>query len=265
MDPRAAAALPARPAAPATGTVAGRLLPLGVDVHEHDTAVQAQLHALLEPAAAAGRAAGPGERVGAEGRHHRRPGGLAAAAAHPCCSAALAERPRADLTDLPLAGGDLSGSTIRRAPGEPADPFATARVLLPAATARRRPRRWTATRRHRRARALRATPRSDDDALTFDLAGQRARRRLDRLPAAGPLTPAPVAASSACIGLLRWDDGRWRCSRSRCEATVNAGRSRRTTATGRAAPPTRRSAKAEAKAGDAVAVLRERAGRLLRR
>src|ERR1043165_7923702 len=33
----------------AIGTVSWRLLPLGVDLHEHATAAQAQVHAVLEP------------------------------------------------------------------------------------------------------------------------------------------------------------------------------------------------------------------------
>ncbi|CAM5543486.1 putative protein OS=Streptomyces glaucescens OX=1907 GN=SGLAU_02355 PE=4 SV=1 [Streptomyces glaucescens] len=42
--------LPGAAAAPATETVTGRLLPLGVDVQEHATAAQAQVHAVFEPA-----------------------------------------------------------------------------------------------------------------------------------------------------------------------------------------------------------------------
>ena len=45
---------PGAAAAPATGTATGRLLPLGVDLHEHATAVQAQVHAVFEPADGAG-------------------------------------------------------------------------------------------------------------------------------------------------------------------------------------------------------------------
>ena len=35
---------------PAAGAVSGRLLPLGVDLHQHPTAAQAQVHAVFEPA-----------------------------------------------------------------------------------------------------------------------------------------------------------------------------------------------------------------------
>ncbi|WP_055691366.1 hypothetical protein, partial [Streptomyces prasinus] len=42
--------LPGATGAPAADTATGRLLPLGVDVQEHATAVQAQVHAVFEPA-----------------------------------------------------------------------------------------------------------------------------------------------------------------------------------------------------------------------
>lgn len=42
--------LPGADRTTAVGEVTGRLLPLGVDLHEHATAVQAQVHAVFEPA-----------------------------------------------------------------------------------------------------------------------------------------------------------------------------------------------------------------------
>ena len=42
--------VPGAAGAPVTGTADGRLLPLGIDVQEHATAAQAQVHAVFEPA-----------------------------------------------------------------------------------------------------------------------------------------------------------------------------------------------------------------------
>ncbi|MGH3245015.1 MAG: hypothetical protein ACRDOI_02190, partial [Trebonia sp.] len=89
-----------------------------------------------------------------------------------------------------------------------------------------------------------------------------------RIPAAGPLTPEAVAASSACIGLLRWDAGAFSVQPLAVEATVRkkavavhaGGWAGGTTAAGGA-----KAEKAEKAAADALLVLRERAGRLLRK
>jgi hypothetical protein len=89
------------------------------------------------------------------------------------------------------------------------------------------------------------------------------------LPAAGPLTPEAVLASSACLGLLRWDercdDGAWSLQPLAVERTVK----RKTYAVHNGdwalGVTDTKAAKATAAALDAVAVLRERAGRLLRR
>ena len=42
------------------------------------------------------------------------------------------------------------------------------------------------------------------------------------MPAAGPLTPEPVAASGACIGLLRWDAGSFTLQPLAVETTVGS-------------------------------------------
>ncbi|MGO4757657.1 hypothetical protein AB4212_55195, partial [Streptomyces sp. 2MCAF27] len=103
------------------------------------------------------------------------------------------------------------------------------------------------------------------DGSALELDGRTLPLDLDRLPACGPLTPALVAASSTCIGLLRRDGGRWMVQPLAVQATVK----RKPVevhggdwALGITDPKV---AKAEARAGDAVAVLRERAGRLLRK
>ncbi|MCX5070148.1 hypothetical protein OOJ91_30310 [Micromonospora lupini] len=254
---------------PPTGeasTVSGRLLPLGVDVHSHDTAVQVQVHAVLEPADG-----GPALLVRT---------GVAAAkvdtivgpaiwrllSAHPLLLTALAERRALTVTDLPLRGGDLGWVDDRVQLDEPADPFATARVLLPVASSvasdplDRHP-----TGIAEPVLVEGAAVRDEDGTLRVEVDGERVALAVDRLPAAGPLTADLVAAASACLGLLRWDDGRWLLQPLGVRATVK----RRTVqahngdwACGVTDPKT---AKEEARAGDAVAVLRERAGRLLRR
>lgn len=101
-------------------------------------------------------------------------------------------------------------------------------------------------------------------AVTLELGGNSLAVDLDRLPSCGPLTPELVAASSACLGLLRWDGG-WRLQPLAVQATVK----RRPVAVHNGdwalGPTDPKVVKAATKAGDAVAVLRERAGRLLRR
>ncbi|NED55361.1 hypothetical protein G3I24_31290, partial [Micromonospora aurantiaca] len=109
------------------------------------------------------------------------------------------------------------------------------------------------------------TVRDDDGAPALDLDGRLLRLATGRLPAAGPLTPALVAASTACLGLLRWDDGRWLLQPLAVRATVRKQTVEAHNGDWACGVTDPKTAKAEAKAGDAVAVLRERAGRLLRR
>jgi hypothetical protein len=87
----------------------------------------------------------------------------------------------------------------------------------------------------------------------------------DRLPACGPLTPKLVTGSSACIGLVRWDGGRWLLQPLAVQAKVKNETVEAHTGDWALGPTDPKVVKAEARAGDAVAVLRERAGRLLRR
>jgi hypothetical protein len=258
---------PGAAAAPVTGTATGRLLPLGVDLHEHATAVQAQVHAVFEPADGTGSrlvrasvsAPKPDTVVGAGVWPLLRP--------HMSLLAAVSEGRSVDLADMPVtAGGDLIWSDAQARPGGPAGPFATARVALPAAAE-------AATAPLDRHPAHIAVPvflagyaaREDDGALVLTVAGHPLAVDTDRIPAAGPLTPEAVAASGACIGLLRWDAGSFRVqplavetTARKAAVTVHAG--------GWAGGATDKTGvKAEKAATDAISVLRERAGRLLRK
>ncbi|WP_371098150.1 hypothetical protein [Streptomyces sanglieri] len=252
---------------PVTGTATGRLLPLGVDVHEHATAVQAQIHAVFEPAdgttprlVRAGIAVPkPDTVVGAGLWQLLRP--------HMSLLTAVGEGRSMELTDMPVtAEGDLIWSDEHAGRGEPADAFATARVALPAATD-------AATAPLDRHPARIDVPvflegyavQKDDDTLTFTLPGGLLAVDTDRIPTAGPLTPEAVAASGACIGLLRWDAGTYRVQPLAVETTVRK-KAVAIHAGGWAGGTTDKAgAKAEKAATDAVAVLRERAGRLLRK
>lgn len=254
--------------APATVTpterVTGRLLPLGVDVHEHETAVQVQLHAILEPAdATAPRLV----RVTVGAAKVATIGGPAVwrlLSAYPLLLTAIAQRRALTVTDLPAQGGDLHWVDGQAQAGAPADPFATARVLLGTATATAIP----PLDRHPVAIAEPVLLEGyvvHDDGLAVDLDGHRLAVALDRLPAGGPLTPALVAASSSCLGLVRWDDGRWLVQPLAVQATVKRRPVEAHNGDWADGVTDPKVAKAEARAGDAVAVLRERAGRLLRR
>ncbi|WP_426508470.1 hypothetical protein ACPPVO_58425 [Dactylosporangium sp. McL0621] len=229
-------------------TVTGRLFVLGVDVHEHPTAVQVQVHGVLEAAGAPTRlvrasvsAAKVDTIVG--------PAIWRLLAGHPMLLTALAERRALDLTDMPLlAGGDLIWRDAQAKPGDPADPFTTARVHLGAALA-------PATPPLERHPARIAEPVFVDDLSTVAL-------DTTRLPACGPLIPEIVSAANACIGLLRWDDGAWTVQPLGVQVTVKKKQTGVHTADWALGPADAKLAKS---AGEAVEVLRERAGRLLRK
>ncbi|WP_328425491.1 hypothetical protein OG470_17160 [Micromonospora sp. NBC_00389] len=254
------------PAANEPPRVSGRLLPLGVDVHAHDTAVQVQLHAILEPAGG-----GPARLVrtavtAAKVDTIVGPAVWRLLSTHPLLLTALAERRALTVTDLPLHGGDLGWVDDRVQLDEPADPFATARVLLPRASAAA----IAPLDRHPTAIAepvlIEGHPvREQAGALTIELDGEPVALAVDRLPTAGPLTAELVAASSACLGLLRWDGGRWLMQPLAVRATVKRRPVQAHNGDWACGVTDPKIAKDEARAGDAVAVLRERAGRLLRR
>jgi hypothetical protein len=248
--------------------VSGRLLVLGVDVHEHGTAVQVQVHGVLEPVGAPARlvrtsvaAAKVDTIVGpALWRLLRR---------YPVLLGALAGRRSLDVTDLPLLdSGDLLWRDDQARAGEPADPFATARVRLAAAPAPPVPpldRHPVRIAEPVLVEGYSAAVSGRGAAVTLDLGGNALAVDVDRLPTCGPLTVELVAASSACLGLIRWDGGGWRLQPLAVQATGK----RRSVAVHNGdwalGPTDPKVVRAEAKAGDAVAVLRERAGRLLRR
>jgi hypothetical protein len=164
------------------------------------------------------------------------------------------------------AEGDLIWSDDHARPGEPADPFATARVALPVAID-------PATAPLDRHPARIAVPvflegyaaRKNDGAPAFIVAGHPLAVDTDRIPAAGPLTPAAVAASGACIGLLRWDAGSYSLQPLAVEATVRKKAAGVHAGEWAGGTTDSNGVKAEKAATDAMSVLRERAGRLLRK
>jgi hypothetical protein len=247
----------------------GRLLVLGVDVHEHPTAVQIQVHGVLEPTGGAPARLVRASVAAAKVDTIVGPALWQLLRRYPVLLGALAEHRSLDVTDLPLLdSGDLVWRDDQARLGAPADPFATARVQLATALAPPVP----PLDRHpvRIAEPVLAegysTVVSDGGAaVTLELGGNILAVDLDRLPTCGPLTPELVAASSACLGLLRWDGGDWRLQPLAVQATVK----RRPVAVHNGdwalGPTDPKVVKAEAKASDTVAVLRERAGRLLRR
>ncbi|MER7485648.1 hypothetical protein ABTY20_06980 [Streptomyces sp. NPDC126497] len=258
--------LPGAASAPAVGEATGRLLPLGVDVQEHATAVQAQVHAVFEPAdggaprlvRASASAPKPDTVLGAGLWQLLRP--------HLSLLAAVGEGRAVDLDAMPVTGeGDLLWDDARARAGEPAEVFATARVALPAAAFPTAP-----LDRHP---ARIAVPvllegyavEEDGGAVVFQVAGQRLVVDTDRVPAAGPLTPEAVASSGACVGLLRWDAGEFLLQPLAVERTVR----KRTVAVHAGAwaggTTDKAGVRAEKAATDAVKVLRERAGKLLRK
>lgn len=257
------ASLPGAFCMPMTYPVTGRLLPLGVDLAEHPTAVQAQVHAVLEPAGggparlvrASVSAPKPDTIIGAGLWQLLRP--------HMSLLAAVSDGRSMDITDMPVtAEGDLIWADQRARPGEPADPFVTARVALPAALGQP-----TAPLDRHPARI--AVPVFLDGYAAgtdaFTVAGHRLAVDTDRIPAAGPLTPRAVAASSACIGLLRWDAGVFSVQPLAVLAPVRKQSAAVQAGAWAGGTADKAGIKAEKAAADATAVLRERAGRLLRK
>ncbi|MYU33722.1 hypothetical protein GTW52_11465 [Streptomyces sp. SID8358] len=260
--------LPGAADAPAGGTATGRLLPLGVDLHEHATAVQAQVHGVFEPAdgspsrlvRASVSVPKPDSVVGAGLWQLLRP--------HMSLLAAVGEGRSVELTGMPVtAEGDLLWDDAHARAGESADPFVTARVALPAATD-------PVTAPLDRHPARIAVPvflegyergTGEDGRPVFTVAGHPLPVDTGRIPVAGPLTPEAVAASGACVGLLRWDAGTFFVQPLAVERTVRKKTTALHAGAWAAGTTDKAGAKAEKAATDAVAVLRERAGRLLRK
>ena len=264
--------LPGGLAAAAIQKVTGRLLPLGVDLQEHATAVQVQVHAVFEPADGTGSqstwprvvrasvsAPKPDTVIGAGLWQLLRP--------HMSLLSAVSEGRAMELTDMPLTvEGDLIWSDSRARRGDPADPFATARVVLPtAADAPTAP-----LRRHPASIAVPVflegyAVAKDDGALALTVAGHPLVVDADRIPVAGPLTPEAVAASGACIALLRWDDGKFRVQPLAVETTVKKKVVAVHAGAWAGGTTDKDGVKAEKAATEAIVVLVERAGRLLRK
>lgn len=247
-------------------TVTGRLLVLGADLHEHPTAVQAEVHAVLETPDGAARLV----RTAVSATKVDTVVGPAVwklFSAYPVLTAALAERRVLEITDMPLLdGGDLYWIDGQAVAGAVADPFATARVRLAEAAAPaaqpldRHPARIGEPVLMEGYKLVKGYGyvafELGDDAIVVDT---------DRLPAAGPITWDLVVASTACIGLLRWDAGIWTLQPVAVQAVVKKKPAEAHTADWAQGATDPKAVKAAARAGDAVAVLRERAGRLLRK
>ncbi|MBM7440665.1 hypothetical protein [Streptomyces sp. HB132] len=260
--------VPGAAATPAVGTADGRLLPLGIDVTEHATAAQAQVHAVFEPAdgsasrivRASVSVPKPDTVVGAGIWQLMRP--------HMSLLAAAGEGRSMELTGMPVtAEGDLVWSDEHARAGEPAEAFATARVALPTATAP-----LTAPLDRHPARIAVPvflegyTVRTDDDGrVTFTVAGFDLAVDTDRIPAAGPLTPEAVARSGACIALIRWDAGAFGVQPLAVETTVRKKVTSLHAGAWAGGTTDKAGVKAEKAATDAAKVLNERAGRLLRK
>lgn len=251
------------PVGSAAEQVSGRLLILGADVHEHATVVRVQVHGILEPAGG-----GPARLVRTSVAAAKvdtivGPAVWKLMGGHPVLLGALAEHRGLDLTDMPLLpGGDLVWHDDRARAGEEADPFTTARVLLGAAQAPPVP---PLDRHPVRIAEPVLVEGYTINGDSLELGGNALALDLDRLPACTPLTAELVAASSACLGLLRWDGGRWLLQPLAVQATVKKKPVAVHTGDWAMGPTDPKVVKAEAKAGDVVAVLRERAGRLLRK
>ncbi|MBT3154236.1 hypothetical protein HTV45_25755 [Streptomyces sp. CHD11] len=259
--------LPGAVSAPALAEVTGRLLPLGVDVQEHATAVQAQVHAVFEPAdggaarlvRASVSAPKPDTVVGAGLWQLLRP--------RMSLLAAVSEGRAVELDAMPVtAEGDLVWDDARARSGEPAEVFTTARVALPTAVA-------AAVAPLDRHPVRIAVPvlvegygvADGEDGVAFDIAGRRLAVDVDRVPAAGPLTPEAIASSGACVGLLRWDAGEFLLQPLAVERTVRKKNVAVHAGAWAGGTTDKAGVRAEKAATDAVTVLRERAGKLLRK
>ncbi len=252
-------ALVAVPAREPVSEVSGRLLVLGADLREHPTAFQVQVHGLLESGEQVRlvRAAVTTAKVDTI----TGPSLWRLLEGFPVLLSALAGHHSLDLTGMPqTAFGELIWDDSRATAGEVADPFTTARVQLGTAVAAAVP----PLERHP-ATILEPVLLEGytADERSIDLGG--AVLAVEPLPAAGPLTVAMVGASTACIGLLRHDAGRWSVRPLAVQATVRKKTVEVHTGDWALGPTDPKAAKAEAQAGAAVEVLRERAGRLLRK
>ena len=251
---------PGAAARPEPEPVSGRLLILGVDVHEHATVIQLQVHGILESSGDPRlvRASVSAPKVDTIV-------GLAVwqlLQQHKVLLHALARHTSLKLTEMPLLpGGDLIWDDDKARPDGEADPFVTARLVLPNASAPA----VSPLQRHPAGIAepvlLEGYTATD---VSVNVSGTELTVAPGRLPLCGPLTRELVAASTACIGLLRWDGGRWLIQPLAVQATTKKAQVNVHNGDWAQGPTDLKAVKTEAKALDAVSVLRERAGRLLR-
>ncbi|MEV5824768.1 hypothetical protein AB0L25_04245 [Spirillospora sp. NPDC052242] len=241
--------------------VSGRLLVLGVDVHEHGTSVQVQVHGVLEAGGDARlvRTAVAASKVDTI----TGPQMWRLLDAHPTLLKALAERRCLNVKDMALRpSGDLIWDDAQARAGKEADPFAVARVQLAEAVAPGVP---PLDRHPVRIAEPVFLEGYAVNGTALELDGRTIELDLERLPACGPVTPELVRASSSCIGLVRWDAGTWRLQPLAVRATVKKKPVEACTGDWALGPTDPKVLKASTRTGDAVGVLRERAGRLLRK
>ncbi|NUP49126.1 MAG: hypothetical protein HOW97_17745, partial [Catenulispora sp.] len=253
----------------AAGTVAatGRLLPLGIDLTEHATAAQAQVHAVFEPAdggparlvRASVSAPKPDTVVGVGVWQLLRPSMNLLTAS--------SEGRSMELTGMPLTQeGDLLWNDEQARTGEEAGAFATARIALaeaaasPVAPLDRHPVRIAEP---VFLEGYRVT--QTGSAVAFSLPGLDLPVAVDRVPPAGPLTDQALKASTSCIGLLRWEAGAFSVQPLAVETAAKKQPTAVHAAGWAGGATDTAGAKAETAAAEAVKVLRERAGRLLRK
>lgn len=260
-------AFPAWPGAPAR-EVSGRLLPLGADVHQHPTAFQVQVHALLEPAGG-----GPVRLVRTSVSALKvdvltRESVWGLLSEHAALLGALAEHRALEIEGMPLLdGGDLLWHDDRARKGEPADRFAAARLHLAGAAAPAVP----ALERHPariaepvllEGYAAKKTTRPAL-ALELDLDGARLPVSLLRRPDSSSLDVKAAAGSGACIGLMRWDAGQW--SVQMLGVAAKKDPAAQTHTADWALGPTDAKFATALRNSDPLGTLRERAGKLLRK
>ena len=245
--------------------ISGRLLVLGTELFEHPTIFGFVVHGVVEtggdepPRLVRATVTAPKVDV------ITGPAMWNLIVDRPNLTAALAEDRCLELTDMPVtSAGDLLWSDDAAKPGEVVDPLATARLRLSDAAAVT----TAPLDRHPVAIAEPVFVESykvvKGDTPKFDLGGTTLTVDVGRLSTAGPLTAKHVAASSACVGVLRWDAGSWTLSPLTVQTAVKRVATVIHNGQWAAGPTDAKVAKAVER-NDSVRVLRERAGRLLRK
>lgn len=245
--------------------ISGRLLVLGTELFEHSTLFGVVVHGVVEtgkegvPRLVRATVTAPKVDV------ITGPAMWNLITDRPNLMTALAEDRCLELTDMPITPtGELVWSDEDAKPGEVVDPLATARLHLVQAVA---------TRTHPLDRHPVAIAEPvfveqykviKGEEPKFNLGGATLDIDVSRLSPAAPLTVKNVAASTACIGVLRWDAGSWTLSPLAVQAPVKRVPTLIHNGQWAAGPTDPKVAKAVER-NDSVRVLRERAGRLLRK